>query len=89
MAAGWFLYGILLCFFCFLVFYGFRAAAVCMVFPYDPQRGVYADRGIGTADEANEHDERKVLCRFAAEEMEGAAGKEYGRQGINAAVNTL
>ena len=59
-------------FFCFcrFGFYGFRAAFMRgMVLPYDPQGRINADGRIGPADEADEHDQGKVLRRIAAEEV--------------------
>ena len=40
-----------------------------MVLPYDPQGRVDADGRISPADEADEHDQGKVLRRIAAEEV--------------------
>ena len=60
-----------------------------IVFPYDPQGRVYADGRVGAADEADEHDQGEILRRFAAEEMEGTAGKEYRRQRVDTAVDAL
>ena len=67
-----------------------RAAAVArVVLPDNPQRCIDADRAVGPADEADEHDEGEILCRFSAEEMEGTTGKEYRRQSVDTAVDTL
>ena len=65
------------------------AAVARMIFPDDPQRCIDANRAVGPADKANEHDQGKIFRRFPAEEMEGTTGKEYRRQGINTAVDTL
>lgn len=79
----------------FFLFFGFiirslEAATVRrMVFPYDPNRRIDTDGRISPADKADEHNQGEVLCRVAAEEMEGAAGKENRRQGIDTAVDTL
>lgn len=67
-----------------------RTVLLCrIIFPYDPQGRIYADGRVGAADEADEHDQGEILRRFAAEEMEGTAGKEYRRQRVDAAVDTL
>ena len=68
----------------------FQAAPVRrMILPYDPDRRIDTDGRVSPADKADEHDQGEVLCRFAAEEMEGAAGKENRRQGVDTAVDTL
>ena len=60
-----------------------------MVLPYDPQGRVDADGRISPADEADEHDQGEVLRRIAAKEVQGTAGEEYCRQGIDTAMDTL
>ena len=70
--------------------YALRSMFFCrIIFPYDPQGRIYADGRVGAADEADEHDQGEILRRFAAEEMEGAAGEEYRRQRVDAAVDAL
>ena len=67
-----------------------RTVLLCrIIFPYDPQGRVYADRRICAADEADKHDQREILRRLTAEEMQGAAGKEYCCQRVDTAVDAL
>ena len=62
-------------FFRFVMADSLRAAAVArVVLPDNPQRCIDADRAVGPTDEADEHDEGEILCRFPAEEMESTAG---------------
>lgn len=75
----------------FYFFFSFRttAAVLAVVLPYNPEGRIDTNGAVGTTNEADEHDQGEVLRRVTTEEMKGATGKEYRRQRINTAVNTL
>lgn len=68
---------------------GFISLAVKVFMPGDPDTGCHADGGIGAGDEADEHDQGKVLCSIPAEEVKGCYAEEGGGQCIEGTADGL
>ena len=60
-----------------------------MFVPGHPDRGSNADRGIRPGNEADEHDQSKVLCGVPTEEVKGRYAEKGGGQGVERATNGL
>ena len=68
---------------------GFISLAVKVFMPGEPDTGCHADGGIRAGDEADEHDQGKVLCSIPAEEVKGCYAEEGGGQCIEGTADGL
>ena len=60
-----------------------------MFIPGNPDGRSHADRGISAGNEADQHDQGKVLCRIPAEEIKGSYAEECRCQRVKRTADCL